>query len=290
VPRQKARVRPRSYVEIDRYLSRYLRSLHGLQLAKIDRRTIAEWLSQIEAANGKASANRARTCLSAFFAWCMREGLADANPVIGTGRRVEASRSRVLSSNELRTVWSALTDDEFGAIVKLLILTGQRREEIGSLRWSEVADDKIVLPDERTKNKREHIIPLALPAQAILEGQPRHDGREYVFGRGLGGFSGWSRCKARLDDRIAKIIGHPLPGWVLHDIRRSVVTGMANLGVQPHVIEAVINHISGSKAGVAGIYNRSTYEREKATALEMWSEHLSALIEGRESRIISLRR
>jgi integrase len=214
-------------VEIDRYLSRYLRSLHGLQLAKIDRRTIAEWLSQIEAANGKASANRARTCLSAFFAWCMREGLADANPVIGTGRRVEASRSRVLSSNELRTVWSALTDDEFGAIVKLLILTGQRREEIGSLRWSEVADDKIVLPDERTKNKREHIIPLALPAQAILEGQPRHDGREYVFGRGLGGFSGWSRCKARLDDRIAKIIGHPLPGWVLHDIRRSVVTASA---------------------------------------------------------------
>jgi Arm DNA-binding domain/Phage integrase, N-terminal SAM-like domain len=101
LPRQKARVRPRSYVEIDRYLSRYLRALHGLQLAKIDRRTIAEWLSQIEAASGKASANRARTCLSAFFAWCMREGLADANPVIGTGRREEAFRSRVLTYAEL---------------------------------------------------------------------------------------------------------------------------------------------------------------------------------------------
>ena len=86
------------------------------------------------------------------------------------------------------------------------------------------------------------------------------------------------------------MIGHPLPGWTIHDIRRSVVTFMAELGVQPHAIEAVINHISGSKAGVAGIYNRSTYEREKATALEMWSEHLSTLIEGRESRIISLRR
>jgi integrase len=166
----------------------------------------------------------------------------------------------------------------------LLILTGQRREEVGSLGWSEVADDKIVLPAERTKNKREHVVPLAAPARAILEGQPRRDGRDYVFGRGTGGFSGWSRCKARLDQRIAEIAGRPLPGWTLHDLRRSCVTHMADLGVQPHVIEAVINHVSGSKASVAGIYNKSTYEREKTAALALWGEHVMALVKAAGAR------
>ena len=288
LPRQQARVRPRSYIEIDRYLSRYLRSLHGLQLAKIDRRTIAEQLFRIETANGKAAANRARTCLSAFYAWCLREGLAEANPVIGTGRREEASRSRVLSEPELRAVWQALGDDEFSAIVRLLILTGQRREEIGGLRWSELVDGKIILPPDRTKNKRGHVIPLSDPAQAIIDAQPRRYGRDYVFGRGAGGFSGWSRCKARLDARIAEVIGHPLPGWTLHDIRRSCVTHMAELGVPPHIIEAVVNHISGHKGGVAGIYNKSMHEREKVSSLILWGNHITSIIESRPTKVVSL--
>jgi integrase len=291
LPRQNARVRPRSYIEIERYLRRYLQSLHGLQFARIDRRLIAEQLSLIENVNGKAAANRARTCLSAFFAWAMREGLADNNPVIGTGRREEASRSRVLANAELRIIWSALGDDEFSAIVRLLTLTGQRREEIGSLCWSEVDLEAgvIRLPAERVKNKREHTVPLSAPARTIVEAQPRRDGRDYVFGRGAGGFSGWSRCKARLDRRIAQMVGHPLPAWILHDLRRSVVTGMAELSVHPHVIEAVINHVSGSKAGVAGIYNRSSYAREKAAALALWGEHVTAVVEGCGSKIVTLR-
>ena len=290
--RQKGRVRSRSYVEISRYLDRYFRPLHEWPFSKTDRRAVAEALTKIETEHGPAAANRARTTLTAFYAWCIAEGITDHNPVTGTARRAESGRSRVLSESDLRAVWHALGNDEFSAILRLLILTSQRREEIGGLRWSEVDPEAglIRLPAERVKNKREHIIPLSAPARAILETQPRRDGRDFVFGRGEGGFSGWSRCKARLDARIAEMIGHPLPGWTIHDIRRSVVTFMAELGVQPHAIEAVINHISGSKAGVAGIYNRSTYEREKATALEMWNEHLSTLIEGRESRIISLRR
>jgi integrase len=291
LPRQKARVRPRSYIEIERYLRRYLQSLHGLQFARIDRRAIAEQLSLIETVNGKAAANRARTCLSAFFAWAVREGLTDNNPVIGTGRREEASRFRVLTSAELRIIWSALGDDEFSAIVRLLTLTGQRREEIGSLCWSEVDLEAgvIRLPAERVKNKREHTIPLSAPARTIVEAQPRRDGRDHVFGRGAGGFSGWSRCKARLDRRIAEMVGHPLPAWILHDLRRSTVTGMAELGLHPHVIEAVINHVSGSKAGIAGIYNRSTYEREKSAALARWAEHVLATVEERASKIVALR-
>jgi integrase len=219
----------------------------------------------------------------------MTEGLTDHNPVVGTRRREEASRSRVLSAEELRAVWRALANDEFSAIVRLLCLTGCRREEVGGLRWAEISDDKITLPAQRTKNKREHVIPLSTAAQAIIDAQPRRVGREYVFGRGTGGFSGWSRCKARLDARLTEMTGKPLPGWTLHDIRRSCVTHMAELGVQPHIIEAVINHISGHKGGVAGVYNKASYEREKTAALATWADHLRTIVEGGERRIIPLR-
>jgi integrase len=293
LPHQQAQVRPRSFVEIDRYLSRYLRPLHGLQLAKIDRRAIAEQLSRIENAHGQAARNRARTCLSALFSWCMAEGLADANPVIGTARREETSRDRVLDPAELRTVWRALGDDEFSAIVRLLCLTGQRREEIGGLRWSEIDLESgvIRLPAERVKNNSEHTVPLSTPARAILEGQSQRDGRDYVFGRGQGGFSGWSRCKARLDARIAEMTGKPLPGWTLHDLRRSFVTHIAEAGIAPpHVLEAIINHISGSKSGVAGVYNKSTYEKEKTAALVHWADHFfRTIVGGTARRVIPLR-
>ena len=133
-------------------------------------------------------------------------------------------------------------------------------------------------------------MPLSVPARAILEAQPRRAHREYVFGRGEGGFSGWSRCKARLDARIAEMTGKPLPGFTLHDTRRSCVTHMAELGVQPHIIEAVLNHVSGHKSGVAGIYNRATYDREKRQALDLWAEHLLAVVEGRAATVVPLKR
>jgi integrase len=289
LPRQQGRVRPRSYVEIERYLTRYLRRLHTMQLSTIDRRVIATELTKIEDAHGPASANRARTCLSAFFAWAMRDGLVDANPVVGTERRAEGSRDRVLKDHELRAVWKALGDDEFGAIVRLLILTAQRREEIGGLRWSEITDAAIELPADRVKNDQAHTVPLSGPARTIIQALPRRDGREFVFGRGEGGYSGWSRSKARLDERIADMNKGPLPGWTLHDLRRTAVTMMAELGVQPHVIEAAINHISGHKGGVAGIYNKATYSQEKTTALARWAALVMAIVEGRKSNVTTLR-
>jgi integrase len=178
-----------------------------------------------------------------------------------------------LTSDEIAIVWRALASDDFGDIVRLLLLTGQRREEIGGLLWREVDLDagKITLSPHRVKNGRAHIVPLSAPALAVIEAR-RRNGRDYVFGRGEGGFSGWSRCKERLDRRI----GH-LPSFVLHDIRRSVATGMGDLGIQPHVVEAVLNHISGHKAGVAGIYNRNTYEFEKRAALERWANHVETV-------------
>jgi integrase len=106
-----------------------------------------------------------------------------------------------------------------------------------------------------------------------------------VFGYGDGPFSGWSKAKAALDERLAgKLKSH----WVAHDLRRTVATRMADLGVQPHVIEAALNHVSGHKAGVAGIYNRSLYSAEKAAALALWAEHVTAVVEDRNSNVVPL--
>jgi integrase len=188
----------------------------------------------------------------------------------------------VLTDGELAELWAALGNDQFSDIVRLLILTGQRREEIGGLLWSEIDFDRalIALPPERTKNKRQHELPLSTQASAILQRQSRRKGRDFVFGLGNGGFSGWSDCKARLDNAILIKRGHkakPMPHWCLHDLRRTVATGTAELGVQPHIIEAVLNHVSGHKAGVAGIYNRARYVGEMRDGLQRWAEHVERI-------------
>src|SRR5262249_34361895 len=152
---------------------------------------------------------------------------------------------------------------QFADIVRLLLLTGQRREEVGSLRWSEIERGLIVLPPERTKNSRQHEVPLSRQVKAIIERQPKRKGRDFIFGIGELGFSGWSDCKARLDQALLaarrKANRKAKANWRLHDLRRTCATGMAELGVQPHIIEAVLNHQSGHKAGIAGIYNRAKY-------------------------------
>jgi integrase len=281
--RQKLRLKPRSYVEVDRHLNKRAKPLHGLLLAGIDRRRVASLLSQIADENGRISANRVRASLSAFFAWAIREGMLDFNPAVGTNRADEVARDRVLSLQELREIWGALLDDHYGAIVKLLILTGQRRDEIGGLRWSEIDFDRgvIMLPAVRTKNKREHEIPMSPPVREVLAARDQQEGRDLVFGFGKGPFSGWSNSKEALDLRLlearqeteGKKAAAPV-AWRLHDLRRSAATHMAEMGVQPHIVEAVLNHISGHKAGVAGIYNRALYTAEKAAAMVLWAENL----------------
>jgi integrase len=289
---KRAHMKPRSYAEVERHLLTYAKSLHRLQLGKIEQRNIASLISGLASSGGPVSANRARASLSAFFAWAIRQGLADTNPVMGTDRQDERSRERVLADDELKSIWSALEDDQYGAIVKLLMLTGQRANEIASLRWSEIADDKIALPPERTKNARSHLVPLSESALAIIATQPRRAERDLVFGWGEGGFQGWSNCKERVNERIIKARkgdnAKPMAHWTLHDLRRTAATRMAELGVAPHVIEAILNHVSGHKAGVAGVYNRSTYEREKRIALTLWADHVRAVVEGSERKVVAL--
>jgi integrase len=285
--RKKAELKPRTYVETERHLLVNAKRLHGLQIAGIDRRTVAGLLTEIDAKNGPHSANHLRAALSAFFSWAMREGLAEANPIIGTNRAItNGARDRVLSDRELRSIWNALAEDDYSNVVRLLALTGQRRDEIGGLRWAEVDFDKavIALPAERTKNKKPHDVPLSPAALAILKDYAqRAAGREYVFGRGAAGYQGWSKSKDMLDRRI----DDPIGDWRLHDLRRTLSTKMHDeLGIPPHIVEAVLNHISGHRAGVAGTYNRALYSKEKAVALARWAEHLTAIIKGTKSKVI----
>jgi integrase len=285
--RKRATMKPRSFEEVERHLTNHAKPLAKLRLTEIDRRTIAVRLAEIEEASGPVARNRVRSTLSAFFAWTITEGFIETNPVTGTGKADEGgSRERVLMESELAEVWTALETDQFGDIVRLLILTAQRREEIGGLGWSEVDFERglIVLPPARTKNKRVHELPLSSAARGILQRQPRRKGRDLVFGHGPGPFSGWSDCKVRLDQRLleARQVGNPkakpLPDWRIHDLRGTTATIMAEkLGVLPHIVEVILNHVSGHRAGVAGIYNRATYAKEMREALERWGNHVEAI-------------
>lgn len=277
--------RPRTLVETTRALRRHLEPLHRRPLADIARRDVAARLQELVDSSGPITANRTRSALSHCFSWAMQQGLAEANPVIGTARPApEVKRDRVLSLDELRAVWMAAGDDDYGRIAKLLVLTGQRRDEVGGMAVAELdlARGLWVLPAARSKNRREHEIPLAPLAIEII-GTARA-GREFVFGRGRVGFSGWSQSKARLDERIAAK-GAEVAPWTLHDLRRSFVTHVNELGLaQPHAIEAIINHLGGvGKASVGGIYNRATYRKEKTAALNAWATVVADLVAGRAS-------
>jgi integrase len=279
--------RPNTEREVRRHLTKYAKSLHRFPIAAVSQKNISDLLDNL---NGDATRNRVRANLSTFFSWTIKKGidLPRGNVASYTEKQKENSRTRVLSDNELRTIWRACRDDAFGAIVKLLLLTGQRKSEIGFLRWDEVHDEQIALPAARTKNKRDHVVPLSDDAKAILD-KFRVDGRTHVFGRYDTGFGGWNTAKLELDARIAKA-GKPLEHWTLYDLRRTAARRMADLGVQPHIVEAVLNHVSGHKAGVAGIYNRARYDKEKRAALNLWAEHVMALVEGRKAVVVPMKR
>lgn len=287
--RAKPRQRKRTYAEVERYLQTYCANLHDRALDSITRRDVAAKLEEVRVEHGPVAANRCRTYLGGAFTWAMRQGLTESNPVAGTEPPgEERRRNRVLSADELAAVWKAAgAAGEFGTIVRLLMLTGQRREEVAALTWPELDLDKALwaIPAARTKNKREHEVPLADQAMALLP--PRREKRAHLFGRGRkGGFSGFSRCKARFD--VGAGLKEP---WTLHDIRRSVVTHMNELGIDPHVIEAVVNHVSGSRGGIAGRYNFAVYRKQKRVALQAWADWLEAVVEGRRpaTNVVALR-
>jgi len=266
--------KPRTMVEVKRYLEKDWQSLHNLAIASIARANVAATLSAIAKSKGGATANRARAALSAMFRWAIGEGLCDHNPVTGTNRQEEnGHRERSLGDDEVARVWLAASENDYGNIVRLLMLTGCRREEIGSLKWSEVdlAARTITIAKERTKNGMEHIVPLPDAALSILQGIMRRGDRDFVFGIARdGGFSGWSKSKIALDKAVAL-----KEEWRLHDLRRTVRTGLGKLGVQPHHAEAVLNHLPPK---LIRTYDRNTYATEKRDALDKWAAHLKVAV------------
>jgi integrase len=266
------RLRPKSLAVTQRYLRVAWAPLHGVSVFSLTRREIASRLRELTDECGPDAALGARRALSAMFTWAIGEGYElPANPVAGTNRpEIGASRDRVLTDAELAAIWTACGDDNYGRIVRLLMLTGQRRSEIGSLRWSELAGDCILLPASRTKNHSPHSLPLTPAALSLLP--PRRG--SYVFGL-RGGFSEWSIAKARLDERSG------VHNWRLHDLRRTAATMMADrLGILPHIIETILNHTGGHKSGEAGVYNRARYSAEVAAALTAWADHIARIVSG----------
>jgi integrase len=275
---KRARLRPNTYGQVERYLLVHWAPLLGRPLIAIGRADIATCLTAMTRARGRAAAGQARRTLSALFTWAAKEGRCESNPVAFTNDPAEGSkpRQRVLSDEELATVWHACGDDDFGRIVRLLVLTGCRRDEIGGLRWDEINSDtgQLSIPGVRTKNG--HALDLALPAAAmdILRSVPRRDGA-YVFSKKGGGFQGWAYAKIALDQRIHLMTGKPLAAWRIHDIRRTFRTGLSRIGIPPHVAERAINH---AKGGIEAIYDKHRFEIEIKEALERWALHVTTLI------------
>jgi integrase len=282
-------LRPNTFKAAERYFAEHWKPLHDRPLDSIKRADVAARLQELVKAHGRTSAARARDNLSALYGWAAKEGLCEANPVAATNDPTEGmqARDRVLSDDELRVLWNACEEDDFGRIVRLLLLSGCRREEIGGLKWSEVNLDTgvMTIPGARTKNARTLELPLPAIAIAMLASVPRNG--EFVFGRREDTpFSGWSAGKLRLDSRIIMTTGKPFAPWRLHDLRRTMRTNLGKLGVQPHIAELAINHVKG---GVQAIYDRHRYQREIGAALAIWAAHVIAVIEG-SGKVLALHR
>src|SRR5262249_5872597 len=188
----------------------------------------------------------------------------------------ETRRDRVLTDEELVTVWKGTykISKPFGDAIRLLVLTGARREEIGRLRWSEIEGTAIRLSGERTKNGEPHDIPLSPPAMGIINDLPRIADSKFVFTtNGRAPIAGWSLIKKQLDGVVELV--NP---WRLHDLRRTLATGLQKLGIGLQVVESILGHVGGSRAGVVGIYQRHAYDAEKRGDLEAWGKHVSALV------------
>jgi integrase len=285
-------LRPASFRVTELYLTGgYFRAVHSKAITAVTRADVAACTRTILRNHSRSTASAARRALSAFFAWTIADGLLGngANPVDGSHRPDDPTpRDHVPTAEELVTIWSGCGDDDFGRIVRLLILLGSRRSEVAGMRWSEIDPEAgtWTLPAERSKNHRPHIVTLPPAALAIVRTVPRTS-RDHLFGsRASVGFTSFNKAKRELDRRL----GSTVRPWRIHDLRRAVATGLIDIGVEPHHVEACLNHYSGHRAGVAGTYNRSSYTRPIAASLARWSEHLAAMIEGRDSKIVPLQR
>jgi integrase len=267
----------------------YFAPLHSLAVDKVARRDVASRLLVIKREHGPIVAGAARAKLGAFFTWCLKQGFCEINPVVGTdspklAEPHEHEHERVLSDDELAAIWRACGEDDYGRIIRLLILLGQRRQEIGGMAWSEFDLDAgtWTLPSKRAKNHRAHAMPLMPMALDIIRSIPHMASRDHLFGtRSGGGFSNWNGAKQALDKSSG------VSAWTPHDLRRTFSTRLHDeLNVAPHVVEALLNHFDGHRSGSARPYNRAKYVVQMKQALGQWEDHIRALVTGGERVVL----
>jgi len=244
----------------------------------ITRRDVIELLDRIVDRGHPQAANRLLATIRKMFNWAVSRDRLPASPCAGVSPpAVTNSRDRVLSDDEIRAFWKATgaLGYPFGPMFRLLLLTGQRRDEVAAMRWAEVDGVMWQIPGERTKNGKPHTVHLADPALLVMAGVPRLAGSPFVFTTtGETPASGYSRAKARLDG----FMGDDAPGWRLHDLRRTCASGMARCGMALPVIEKCLNHVSGTFAGIVGVYQHHDFAAEKRAAWNAWAAHVMAIV------------
>jgi integrase len=257
---------------------KFLPYWHSRHIGELTKADITSILDKLVLNGTPSAANHAFAAIRTFFNWCLQRGLIATSPVTGMRQPTKSvTRERVLTEHELKTVWQAAAKlgYPFGSVVQLLLLTGQRRGELAGMAWNQLDLDAAswLLPAALTKSNRSHLLPLSKTAVHIIKQVPRQS-PIFVFPArtrpdlSLRGFT-------RLKDEFNAIV--QIENWTLHDLRRTAATYLARLGVQPYVVERILNHTSGTFSGVTGIYNRHAYVEEMRTALETWSAFLTTL-------------
>lgn len=263
-------------------------------IQEITKRDVIETLDGVVDRGSPITANRLRAHLNTLFNWAKGRDVIVLNPLDGIRPPApERPRERVLTDDEIKLFWHACDKigQPFGPLFRLLLLTGQRRGEVAGMTDKEIDGAVWSIPPERSKNGDAH--PITLPAAAldVLDGVDRIAGQAGLIftTNGRSPVSGFTRAKDRLDAEM-KVLAEDaeIPAFTIHDLRRTAATGMAGLGFPPHVVEAVLNHRSGTRRGVAGVYNRFAYTEEKAAALEAWARSVLSLVEGAADNVVTL--
>jgi integrase len=276
--RQYAKPRNRNWRETERILDREFVAVHGQRdIRQIKRHDVLEIMDAALERGASYQANRILATIRKLFNWCLERGIVEATPIAGLKAPTrELSRDRVLDDGEIRRVLNAARLDAypFRQFVPLLLATAQRRGELANMRWSELDLEARtwVIPAERAKNGKPHVVHLSDFAVSLLDDVPQFVDCDYVFTTTrrspVSGFSKalrWLHKHSETSD------------WHMHDLRRTAASGMARAGVAPYVIEKVLNHVSGTISGVAAVYNRYGYDAERCAAMEKWGLTLSAL-------------
>lgn len=274
----------RSGGEIARLLRREMgKAWAGRSIHDIGKRDVVQVISAIEQRGAPVAANKALKSIKMFLRWCVGRAILDQSPAEGVPTPTkEIARDRVLSDEELPKIILAARaiDDRYGGIVELLALTGQRREEVAKLAWEELDLGQRVwtIPKHRTKNAKPHVVHLSDESMAVLQRMEKHGPHAFAF-HGTKPFDHFSSAKRKLDELSG------VTGWCLHDLRRTCVSGMARLGVAPHVADKILNHQSGTISGVAAVYQRHEFLRERKDALERWGTHVGKIVTAMRSEL-----